>query len=63
MSAKDLPPWVLPGIIVLGVLALGLIAYFSLSGRSDAPVTRDIEVRPGMYDIRAELQKPRPQPK
>jgi hypothetical protein len=59
-----LPRWVLPVIGVLGVLVLTGVVWKSLTGRNEglAPVGKDLTVRPGMYDMRAEMQKPRPKP-
>jgi hypothetical protein len=58
---KELPAWVLPTAVGLGVLLLGVIIWRSLAAPAPAaPVGRDIAVRPGMYDMRTEMQKRRP---
>ena len=53
---KELPAWVLPAAAVLAAAVLGGIAWWAWSGPS-IPAGRDIAVRPGMYDLRQEMQK------
>lgn len=55
---KELPSWVLPLAIVVGVVVVGFIVWRGIAGYA-APVGQDIAVHPGMYNMRAEMQKPR----
>ena len=57
---KEIPSWALPVSILLGVLLIGIITWRTLTGYS-APVGKDIVIKPGTYDYKAEMQKPRPQ--
>ena len=58
---KELPSWAIPTLAVIVVSILGLVLWLGLrTTATAAPVGRDIAVRPGMYDMRAELQKRRP---
>lgn len=57
---KELPSWALPTAVALGVLLIGIIVWRTLTGHN-APVGKDIAVRPGTYDYKVEMQKPRKQ--
>lgn len=53
---KELPTWALPVIIVVGLLFLAWGGWRALAG-GNSSVGPDKAVRPGMYDLRAEVQK------
>lgn len=56
---QSLPTWALAAAAVVGI-ALVVLGWRSISEHAGAPsVGRDIPVRPGMYDMRAEMQKGR----
>ena len=58
---KELPSWAIPTLAVVVVSILGQVLWLGLRTTATAtPVGRDITVRPGMYDMRAEMQKRRP---
>ena len=52
-----MPAWLI-GVVALGVIGLAALAWRAMD-RPAAPVGKDIPVRPGMYDFRAEMAKGR----
>ena len=56
-GGKETPAWVLPLVIVAGVLLLAGIAWHALSGPGEGAPGPAKEVHAGMYDFRAEAQK------
>jgi hypothetical protein len=53
---SDLPKWVLPVAIAIGLIVLGVVAWRAFTGTNVAP-GKAVQVRPGMYDFRAEYMK------
>jgi len=58
-SGPGLPGWVLPVVILVGVLIIGFVSWKAFNGSSGGAEGKAVEVRPGMIDIRQEMQKPR----
>ena len=58
--SKELPSWALPAALAFGVLLIVIIVWRTLTGYNDAVTGKDIAVHPGMYNMREEMQKPRP---
>ena len=56
-SSKELPPWVMPLAVILGVLLIVFVAVRALNGTSGNPAGPAREVHPGMYDFRKEAQQ------
>jgi hypothetical protein len=54
---KVMPVWVLPLSILLAIVLLGGFLWRTATATS-VPAGRDIAVRPGMYNLQTELQKP-----
>jgi hypothetical protein len=57
-TRKALPHWIIPTVAVVGILTIGFAMWNGLFGYT-APVGHNIAVHPGMYDLRAEMQKPK----
>ena len=56
-GSQKAPPWAIPLLVITAVLVVVLATWRAMSG--GAPPTADTakEVRPGMYDFRAEAAK------
>jgi hypothetical protein len=54
----QLPFWLMPVIAVVGLVVLTLAVWQALTG-FEKPVGKEIQVRPGMYNFREEMQKPK----
>ena len=54
---KELPDWVIPTVIVVGVLLVVFIAWKALTGSSGGAPGPDREVHANMYDFRKEAEK------
>lgn len=52
----ELPQWVLPAVIAVGIVVLVFIGYRAFTGYNSAPGPPKA-VHPGMYNFRAEVQK------
>lgn len=55
-TRKQLPPWVLPAVVVGGVLVLGLSVWKGVTGAS-APTGPSTAVHAGMVDFHKEAAK------
>jgi heme/copper-type cytochrome/quinol oxidase subunit 2 len=53
---KNIPIWVVPIVIVFCLAVVGVIAWKSMSKNSAASNAPNMEVHPGMYDIRKEAE-------
>ena len=47
----------MPVVAVAGLIVLVLAVWQAITG-FEKPVGKDIEIRPGMYNLREEMQKP-----
>jgi hypothetical protein len=54
---QSLPDWVVPAVIVFGVLLVAFLAWRGLNSANGPSPGPNQEVRPGMYDFRKEAEK------
>lgn len=52
---KEVPAWVLPTAIIVGLLVLGFVGWRAFTGTNSVAGPAK-EVHPGMYDFRKEVQ-------
>lgn len=55
---QEMPAWILPGVIVLGVIGILFFSWKAWTGGNGA-VGPPKDVKPGMYDLRQEIAKRR----
>ncbi len=55
-ASKELPSWVLPVVVVVGILILIVLGWRALLGPSPGAPGAVRQVHPGMYDFRKEAQ-------
>ena len=54
---QELPGWVMPTVIVVGVLLIVFITWKALTGYGTPSTGPDKEVKPGTYDFKKEAEK------